>query len=59
MRCMGYLERAERMWVMKVAIMSVRGVSSKQAGAGQARLASANHLTPDNGADASLLPHPR
>ena len=25
MRCMGYLERVERMWVMKVAIMSVRG----------------------------------
>jgi len=25
MRCMRYLGRVERMWVMKVAIMSVRG----------------------------------
>jgi len=29
MRCMRYLGRVERMWVMKVAIMSVRGVKQQ------------------------------
>jgi adenylosuccinate synthase len=43
----GYLGRVERTWVIKVAIMSVRGVvSSKPEQA-------------DDGPDASLLPHPR